>query len=563
MTTGRLTVLILGGYGSFGGRLARLLADDPQVRLIVAGRSLRNAEAFCAELDAAGGVSPAAFDRDGDVVGRLRELSPDIVVDASGPFQNYGDQPYRVVEAALALGINYLDLSDGSAFVQGIARFDSEARSRAVFILSGVSSFPVLTAAVVRRLAADLIRLDTVVGGIAPSPHADVGMNVIRALAGYAGKPVAILRDGFRNNAPALIDARRFTISPPGRVPLPPIRFTLVDVPDLTMLPSLWPSLRAVWMGAGLTPAIWHRVLGWLAWLVRLRLVPSLSGLAPLMAWTSHMLSFGAHRGGMFVAITGVGPDHAPAAIAWHLLAEGDDGPFIPSMAATAIIRCCADGRFPVPGARAATTELELADYEGLFRKRQIATGIRRTPPQCDRRPLYWRLLDDAWFGLPEPLRTMHDVAAERTAEGMATVDRGSGHLARLTAWLIGFPPAGRDVPVMVTFRVRDGRELWLRRFGGSSFTSTQEQGQGRFDRLVCERFGPLAVGMAVVVEEDRLRLTVQRWSLFGIPMPRWLAPDCDACEYVEAGQFHFDVAIGHPLTGPIVRYRGWLAPRA
>ncbi len=157
---------------------------------------MRSAEAFCADLQATATLVPAAFDRDGDVEAQLRALAPDIVVDATGPFQVYGADPYRVVRAALALGINYLDLADGSDFVKGIAQFDAQARERGVFVLAGVSSFPVLTAAVVRRLAQDMTRVDTITGGIAPSPYANVGMNVIRAITSYAGKPVEVTRDG-------------------------------------------------------------------------------------------------------------------------------------------------------------------------------------------------------------------------------------------------------------------------------------------------------------------------------------------------------------------------------
>src|SRR5438067_813935 len=145
-------VLILGGYGTFGGRLARLLADEARLTLIVAGRSLARAQSFCAGLNAAAALVPAAFDRDGDVEQQLRALAPDIVVDATGPFQVYGADPYRVVRGALALGIHYLDLADGSDFVKGISQFDAQARARGVFVLAGVSSFPVLTAAVVRKL---------------------------------------------------------------------------------------------------------------------------------------------------------------------------------------------------------------------------------------------------------------------------------------------------------------------------------------------------------------------------------------------------------------------------
>ena len=45
-----LKVLILGGYGTFGGRLAQLLADEERLTLIVAGRSLAKAQAFCTSL---------------------------------------------------------------------------------------------------------------------------------------------------------------------------------------------------------------------------------------------------------------------------------------------------------------------------------------------------------------------------------------------------------------------------------------------------------------------------------------------------------------------------------
>ena len=111
--------------------------------------------------------------------------------------------------------------SDGAAFVQGIAQFDAEARARGVVVLSGVSSFPVLTAAVVRRLARGMARVDTVIGGIAPSPYANVGINVIRAITSYAGKPVAMIRDGRPAIGYALIDARRYTIAPPGPIAAP------------------------------------------------------------------------------------------------------------------------------------------------------------------------------------------------------------------------------------------------------------------------------------------------------------------------------------------------------
>ncbi|MBY9066592.1 KR domain-containing protein [Hyphomonas sp. WL0036] len=51
-------ILIIGGYGVFGGKLARALVKSGYTDVIVAGRSLTAAEAFCRE---AGGT-PRALD---------------------------------------------------------------------------------------------------------------------------------------------------------------------------------------------------------------------------------------------------------------------------------------------------------------------------------------------------------------------------------------------------------------------------------------------------------------------------------------------------------------------
>ena len=78
------------------------------------------------------------------------------------------------------------------------------------------------------------------------------------------------------------------------------------------------------------------------------------------------------------------------------------------------------------------------------------------TPLRTDGRvPLYRRVLGEAWDSLPAPLQTMHDVQSERTAGGVAVVERGSGLLARLVAFVIGLPPAGTDIPITVSFRTR------------------------------------------------------------------------------------------------------------
>lgn len=560
MTDGRLHVLILGGYGTFGGRLAKLLAGEPQLTLLIAGRSRAKAEAFCRALGGAPETVPLAVDRDGDMA-QIAAAGADIVVDATGPFQAYGEAPYRVVEACIAAGADYLDLADGADFVAGIGRFDDAAKARGVAVLSGVSSFPVLTAAVVRHLARGLAHVDSIEGGIAPSPYAGVGLNVIRAIASYAGQEVRLTRGGAPATGRALVETRRWTIAPPGRLPLRRTRFSLVDVPDLQLLPALWPGLREIWIGAGPVPAVLHRGLNALARLVRIGLIPSLRPLAPLFHAAINRLRWGEHRGGMIVIVRGRDAAGQPVERSWHMLAEGDDGPLVPSMAAAAVILRRLQGLRPAPGARTATEALELADYQPLFAGRAIVSGCREVTAETARQPLYRRALGEAWAELLEPVRAMHDLSGDRRVAGRAEVERGTGWMARLIAAVIDFPAAGRDVPVEVTFRIRNGVETWRRRFAGRAFSSTQQAGRGRSDGLLEERFGPVRVGLALVLDGDRLRLVVRRWSLLGLPMPLALAPSGEAWETAADGRFRFHVEIRHPWTGLIVRYRGWLAP--
>jgi len=560
-----LTVLIVGGYGVFGARLARLLAHEPLLRLLIAGRSADKAGAFCSRwAQPAGAVlEPTRFDRDGDTVQQLATLTPDLVVDCSGPFQVYGDTPFRLVEACLARGCDYLDLADASDFVLGVERFDTLAKEKAAFAISGTSTCPALTAAAVGELTDGWTTVHDISAGIAPSPHADVGVSVLQAITSYAGKPVGLLRGARPATGLGLVEVRNVTIAPPGKLPLFSTRFSLVDVPDLMALPKLWPSVRDIWVGAGPRPELLHRMLSALARIVSLGVPLPLVKLSGLFHAAKTGLKWGEDRGGMFVRVAGLDAEGRPAGRSWNLIAEGDDGPFIPAMAAAAIVLNLLNGRRPRSGARTAAGAVTLADYQPLFAARRIVTGVRDEVPA--NAPVYQQVTANAWPDLPAAVRAMHDLpeGGRMTAEGRVDVDRGGNLLARLVAAVIGFPGAQKDGHVRVDFERRGGVESWTRTFGNQSFTSRQFVGQGRAAALAVEAFGPMGCGMAPVLDGDRLLLVPRRWTVLGVGLPAWLFPRIEAWESGEDGRFRFHVDISHPLTGPIVLYRGWLELKA
>lgn len=553
-----MRLLIVGGYGVFGGRIVELLESEPRLTILVAGRSAEKAAAFCASRGAVRAeLEAAVFDRDADLGAQLARLTPDVVIDASGPFQDYGAGAYRLVEAAIDAGVHYLDLADGSNFVAGVSAFDARAKAAGVYVLSGVSSFPVLTAAVVRVLTREMARVEEIAGGIAPSPFAGVGENVIRAIASYAGQPVARLGPNVKVIGRPFTQHRRYTIAPPGCKPLRNTLFSLVDVPDLRVLSELWPEARRVWMGAGPLPEVLHHALIFCAWLVRFGLVRTLAPLASMMHWATHKLRWGEHRGGMFVEVKGKDADGRTCMRSWHLLAEGADGPLIPAMAVQAIVLKQRDGDTPALGARACVRELELSDYQRLFASRMIYCGFREAPSMDA--PLYQRILGEVWAELPERVRATHD--GVREAAGVASVERGSNSLAWLAGVMMSFPQAQAEAPVRVRFDVSEREEVWTRIFGAHRFKSAQYEGKGRWERLLVERFGALEFAMALVRDGERLRLVMRAWRAFGVPLPLWFAPRSNAYETEEGGVFRFFVEISHPLVGLIVRYRGWLKP--
>ena len=118
-------------------------------------------------------------------------------------------------------------------------------------------------------------------------------------------------------------------------------------------------------------------------------------------------------------------------------------------------------------------------------------------------------------------------------------------------------------MPVRVHFKAVDGSEIWTRDFAGKRFSSRQFKGRGRWDGILCERFGPFVFAMALPVDGDRMNLVLRGWSAFGIPLPMFLCPRSNSYETVRDGYFRFHVEIKLPLIGLIVRYRGWLQPLA
>ena len=110
-------VLIIGGSGVFGSRLARLAAGEAGVELTLAGRTHSKLEAVASSISPASAI--VQLDRARIEPKDLEGF--DLVIDAAGPFQASHAQ---VIVAALASKTPYVDLADGRQFVADFPSFD-------------------------------------------------------------------------------------------------------------------------------------------------------------------------------------------------------------------------------------------------------------------------------------------------------------------------------------------------------------------------------------------------------------------------------------------------------
>ena len=195
-----MKVLLLGGYGVFGARLAKLLVTDGH-EVCIAGRNLDAARSCAKSL----GCRAIRMDRAGPLDALAQHA---VVIDAAGPFHAYGDDPYRLARAAIAAGVHYLDLCDDAAFCAGISALDAEAGEDAEPRLSSV---PALSSAAVRALAGDDLPV-VIESAILPGNRAPRGLSVMQSILSQAGRPMPVWNGNQWDRAPGWSSPARYSL---------------------------------------------------------------------------------------------------------------------------------------------------------------------------------------------------------------------------------------------------------------------------------------------------------------------------------------------------------------
>ena len=547
-------VLLLGATGLFGGLLAIRLINEKRFDVVCAGRNQSRLKAFCDD----NGGRYQAFDRDNvDAVQTvMSKLRPFAVIDCAGPFQAYGDEPYKFAIAVIEAGCHYLDIADASIFVKGFAQLDKLAKSKNVVALSGVSSTPAISSSVVDFLTQDLASIESITTVIIPGNRAKRTLSVMRSILSQIGKPMIIKRHGVDETIVGWAETHKFDLNVDGKRKIKGRLASFVDTPDIAFFPERY-GVKTVEFKAGLELKSFHYALVFGRWLVSRGLIKSLEPFASSLRWlASWFEGLGSDAGGMKVSVLGTAHEGVYERREWDLIADDGQGPNIPTLPVSILLNKILDDEVK-SGARACLGEISMDELDQALVKIGGKTQIHKSSVKT----IFNQTLGQSFDMLPKPIKALHTSLDRHIYEGEANIKGPTGFLGRTASFLVGFPQTSSEVPVRVTITSDEKSEVWLREFDGKPFRSHLSLDNEGF---VQERFGPLSIRLGLEVAGDKLLYPVVRGKLFGfIPFPMFLLPQSISHEEVDdKGRFVFDVLLKFRFGGRIAHYQGWLVKR-
>lgn len=183
-------VLVVGGYGTVGRVITMALADAMPGRVIAAGRSGKRAEGLAASTDYR--VRPLVFDlfNHGDLAPVLADVS--LVVMCL-------DQPdTRFLEACIARGIDYVDVTADHAFLAAAEQLDDGVAAGGSTVVLSVGLAPGLTNLLARQACSALDEIEHIDLFVLLGLGEKHGEAAVRWMVRNVQAPFTLLEDGHR-----------------------------------------------------------------------------------------------------------------------------------------------------------------------------------------------------------------------------------------------------------------------------------------------------------------------------------------------------------------------------
>ena len=350
------SIMILGAAGNFGSKIAVSLAEA-EISLTLVGRteeSLNKLQDKIKTINPKISIKIAVLDIKTDLDHYLQLLKPFAVINTCGPFQ---EDDYKVAESCIAQKIHYIDLADNRQYVIDFCDHLNETAIRNECVaITGASTVPCLSGAVLEHYKKQFKSLDSLKYGISPGQKTDRGLATVKSILSYTGKILKPYigsknsygwQDLYKQNYPVL--GSRLMAN--------------CEIPDLDLLPKLY-GLKSIKFSGSMESPIVHLGLWLLSWLVRLGIMKNLVRYSELLLKLSHIFDyFGTNDGGMHMIINGKDENDSPKALRWFIIAKNGHGPHIPTIPAIILIKKLIRNKLKIKGARICIGFISLEEY--------------------------------------------------------------------------------------------------------------------------------------------------------------------------------------------------------
>lgn len=200
-------ILVAGGYGVVGRRIAAHLAPEFPGRVVIAGRDEAKAAALCRELG------------EGTQARRVDVNDPASVgaaLEGVGTVMTCVTQKDRLLlRAAVERGLAYTDIAPALAFWRGAEALDADARRTGARVVLGAGLSPGISNLMARRLASDLGGVDRIETAILLSLGDDYGPDSLGYVLDAALEPWTGLQDGGPRRCVAFAERTRIHLPAP------------------------------------------------------------------------------------------------------------------------------------------------------------------------------------------------------------------------------------------------------------------------------------------------------------------------------------------------------------
>ena len=322
-----MRVLIVGGYGDVGRRIAAALASDVQLHLIVAGRDHRKARSLASQL----GKRARALQLDV----HDREAVVSAVADSDLIVCCVDQREPHLVSSAIEQGAAYLDVTAGWEFISRCLAMHEQAEAAGVHIWVGSGLSPGLVNVMARAATDQLREVDTVHSYLFLGMGDEAGPAALDFMLKAASEPFSVVEHGRSRIAWAFREARHIDVpSEEGR--LCAYRFPMPDqffFPQTLGVPTAasWLAFEPAWVNLAWIVLSRSRAI----WLLRSKKMRR--AIVRMLAWGENAFHGRDHvrlvvearsaDGSSYLTVSGRGQAHATAASALVMARMLLDGP--------------------------------------------------------------------------------------------------------------------------------------------------------------------------------------------------------------------------------------------